>query len=63
MDALVQCFALLEPRGRGAELTTALRAALMDAAALPLQAARVHEALGRIAYQQAEYQQAGSALA
>ncbi|MFO1225489.1 hypothetical protein [Roseateles sp.] len=59
VDALVQCFALLEPRGRGAELTTALRAALMDAAALPLQAARVHEALGRIAYQQAEYQQAG----
>ena len=58
VDALYARFALLEPRGRGLELLPALEQAGAQAAAghFPVQAARVCEALGRIAYQQGEYQ-------
>lgn len=60
IDALVLRFALLEPRGRAAELQSELERALRDAEAehRPLQAARAGEALGRLAYQQGEYQAA-----
>lgn len=56
-DALVLRFYLLEHRGRAlelqADLTQAAQAA--DPAHWPLQAARVAEALGRLAYQQGNY--------
>jgi tetratricopeptide (TPR) repeat protein len=57
-DALYARFGLLEPRGRALELLPALEqaGALAAAGHFPLQAARVCEALGRIAYQQGEYQ-------
>jgi len=60
-DALYARFGLLEPRGRALELLPALEQAGAAAAAghFPVQAARVCEALGRIAYQQGEYQLAG----
>lgn len=60
IDALVQRFALLEPRGRAVELRVELEQALRDASSAPLalQAARAGEALGRLAYQQGEYQAA-----
>jgi tetratricopeptide (TPR) repeat protein len=56
-DALYAHFYLLEHRGRALELQAALVQAKteLDAEAHPLQAARLHEALGRIAYQQGEY--------
>lgn len=58
VDALYTRFGLLEPRGRALELLPALEQAGAQAAAghFPVQAARVCEALGRIAYQQGEYQ-------
>jgi tetratricopeptide (TPR) repeat protein len=58
VDALYARFGLLEPRGRALELLPALEQAGAQAAAghFPVQAARVCEALGRIAYQQGEYQ-------
>jgi len=58
VDALYARFGLLEPRGRALELLPALEqaGALAAAAHFPVQAARVCEALGRIAYQQGEYQ-------
>lgn len=58
VDALYARFGLLEPRGRALELLPALEQAGAQAAAghFPMQAARVCEALGRIAYQQGEYQ-------
>jgi tetratricopeptide (TPR) repeat protein len=58
VDALYARFSLLEPRGRALELLPALEQAGARAAAghFPVQAARVCEALGRIAYQQGEYQ-------
>ncbi len=58
VDALYARFGLLEPRGRGLELLPALEqaGALAAAGHFPVQAARVCEALGRIAYQQGEYQ-------
>lgn len=58
IDALYARFALLEPRGRALELLPALEqaGALAAAGHFPVQAARVCEALGRIAYQQGEYQ-------
>ena len=58
VDALYARFGLLEPRGRALELLPALEQAAVLAAAghFPVQAARVCEALGRIAYQQGEYQ-------
>jgi tetratricopeptide (TPR) repeat protein len=58
IDALYARFGLLEPRGRALELLPALEqaGALAAAGHFPLQAARVCEALGRIAYQQGEYQ-------
>ncbi|WP_202619977.1 hypothetical protein, partial [Escherichia coli] len=61
MDALYARFGLLEPRGRALELLPALEqaGALAAAGHFPVQAARVCEALGRIAYQQGEYQLAG----
>ena len=61
IDALYARFALLEPRGRAQELLPELEHAGAQAAAghFPVQAARVCEALGRIAYQQGEYQLAG----
>lgn len=61
VDALYARFGLLEPRGRALELLPALEQAGAAAAAghFPVQAARVCEALGRIAYQQGEYQLAG----
>jgi tetratricopeptide (TPR) repeat protein len=57
-DALYARFSLLEPRGRALELLPALEqaGALAAAGHFPVQAARVCEALGRIAYQQGEYQ-------
>lgn len=57
-DALYTRFGLLEPRGRALELLPALEqaGALAAAGHIPIQAARVCEALGRIAYQQGEYQ-------
>lgn len=57
-DALYARFGLLEPRGRALELLPALEqaGALAAAGHFPIQAARVCEALGRIAYQQGEYQ-------
>ena len=57
-DALYARFGLLEPRGRALELLPALEqaGALAAAGHFPVQAARVCEALGRIAYQQGEYQ-------
>ena len=59
-DALYARFYLLEHRGRAMELQAPLAEAQseLDAAAHPLQAARLHEAAGRIAYQQGEYAQA-----
>jgi tetratricopeptide (TPR) repeat protein len=56
-DALYARFYLLEHRGRALELQAALALAQqeLDAEAHPLQAARLHEAAGRIAYQQGEY--------
>ncbi|PZP27039.1 MAG: hypothetical protein DI603_22860 [Roseateles depolymerans] len=61
IDALYARFALLEPRGRAQELQPELEHAGAQAAAahFPVQAARVCEALARIAYQQGEYQLAG----
>ena len=61
VDALYARFGLLEPRGRALELLPALEqaGALAAAGHFPVQAARVCEALGRIAYQQGEYQLAG----
>lgn len=61
IDALYSRFALLEPRGRAQELLSDLERAGAQAAAahFPVQAARVCEALARIAYQQGEYQLAG----
>ncbi|MBV8036041.1 GAF domain-containing protein [Roseateles sp.] len=58
VDALYARFGLLEPRGHALELLPALEQAGARAAAghFPVQAARVCEALGRIAYQQGEYQ-------
>ncbi|MDR7333921.1 GAF domain-containing protein [Roseateles asaccharophilus] len=58
VDALYARFGLLEPRGRALELLPALEqaGALAAAGHFPVQAARVCEALGRIAYQQGEYQ-------
>jgi tetratricopeptide (TPR) repeat protein len=58
VDALAARFGLLEPRGRALELLPALEqaGALAAAGHFPVQAARVCEALGRIAYQQGEYQ-------
>ena len=58
VDALYARFTLLEPRGRALELLPALEqaGALAAAGHFPVQAARVCEALGRIAYQQGEYQ-------
>jgi tetratricopeptide (TPR) repeat protein len=57
-DALYARFGLLEPRGRALELLPSLEqaGALAAAGHFPVQAARVCEALGRIAYQQGEYQ-------
>ncbi|MCV2353313.1 GAF domain-containing protein [Paucibacter sp. B2R-40] len=56
-DALYAHFYLLEHRGRALELQAALLQAQadLDVDAHPLQGARLHEALGRIAYQQGEY--------
>jgi tetratricopeptide (TPR) repeat protein len=56
-DALYAHFYLLEHRGRALELHAALvqAQAELDAEVHPLQGARLHEALGRIAYQQGEY--------
>lgn len=61
VDALYLRFALIEPRGRARELLAELTQAQARAVAeqRPLQAARAGEALGRIAYQQGEYQRAG----
>jgi hypothetical protein len=58
IDALVLRFALLEPRGRAAELQAELEQAHEQAETehRPLQAARSSEALGRLAYQHGEYQ-------
>lgn len=58
VDALYARFGLLEPRGRALELLPALEqaGALAAAGHFPVQAARVCEALGRIAYQQGQYQ-------
>lgn len=58
VDVLYTRFGLLEPRGRALELLPALEqaGALAAAGHFPVQAARVCEALGRIAYQQGEYQ-------
>lgn len=58
VDALYARFGLLEPRGRALELLPTLEqaGALAAAGHFPIQAARVCEALGRIAYQQGEYQ-------
>lgn len=58
VDTLYARFGLLEPRGRALELLPALEqaGALAAAGHFPVQAARVCEALGRIAYQQGEYQ-------
>ncbi|MGQ3053553.1 MAG: hypothetical protein ACT6S0_17380 [Roseateles sp.] len=58
VDALYARFGLLEPRGSALELLPALEqaGALAAAGHFPVQAARVCEALGRIAYQQGEYQ-------
>lgn len=58
VDALYARFGLLEPRGHALELLPALEqaGALAAAGHFPIQAARVCEALGRIAYQQGEYQ-------
>lgn len=58
LDALYARFYLLEHRGRALELQLALKSALLEAAGLPLQAARINEALGRLAYQQGEYAEA-----
>lgn len=57
LDALVLRFYLLEHRGRALELQADLHRAAEDAdpALMPLQAARVAEALGRLAYQQGNY--------
>jgi len=57
-DALYLRFHLLEPRGRALELQGALQQMAQQVAALPLQAARVAEALGRVAYQQGNYLEA-----
>ena len=56
-DALYARFYLLEHRGRALELQASLAKAQseLDADAQPLQASRLHEAAGRIAYQQGEY--------
>jgi len=58
VDTLYTRFGLLEPRGRALELLPALEqaGALAAAGHFPIQAARVCEALGRIAYQQGQYQ-------
>lgn len=58
VDTLYARFGLLEPRGRALELLPALEqaGALAAAGHFPVQAARVCEALGRIAYQQGQYQ-------
>ncbi len=55
VDALYLRFYLLEARGRALELLPALQQAAQACGALPLQAARVAEALGRVAYQQGNY--------
>lgn len=58
VDALYARFSLLEPRGEALALLPALEqaGALAAAGHFPIQAARVCEALGRLAYQQGEYQ-------
>lgn len=60
IDALYLRFYLLEHRGRALELLEPLQQAAtgLDDAKHPLQAARIAEALGRIAYQQGHYLQA-----
>lgn len=57
VDALYLRFYLLEARGRALELLPALQLAAQAAAGagMSLQAARVAEALGRVAYQQGNY--------
>lgn len=57
LDALVLRFHLLEHRGRALELQGELQRAALEAdpAQMPLQAARVAEAQGRLAYQQGHY--------
>lgn len=62
VDALYARFYLQEHRGRAIELQVALAQARHAAAEqhFTLQAARAAEALGRIAYQQGDYQQASS---
>ncbi len=58
VDALYARFGLLEPRGEALALLPALEqaGALAAAGHFPIQAARVCEALGRMAYQQGQYQ-------
>ncbi len=60
IDVLCVRFHLLEHRGRALELHDELLAAVQEAAPerLAAPAARVHEALGRIAYQQGNYLEA-----
>ncbi|MDC8785054.1 tetratricopeptide repeat protein [Roseateles koreensis] len=60
LDALYARFYLLEHRGRALELQRQLVHARRDAAGLPLQEARISEALGRLAYQQGEYAEAAA---
>jgi tetratricopeptide (TPR) repeat protein len=59
-DALYLRFYVLEARGRATELQTVLPQAARDAQAaqLPVQAARLAEAQGRLAYQQGDYLEA-----
>ncbi|WP_397545540.1 GAF domain-containing protein [Roseateles oligotrophus] len=56
-DALYARFYLLEHRGRALEAAAALAETQgeLDPDAYPLQAARLHETMGRVAYQQGEY--------
>lgn len=60
LDALYQRFYLLEARGRATELSGLLAQGAREAqaAVLPLQAARLAEAQGRLAYQQGDYLEA-----
>ncbi len=58
IDALTLRFHLMEPRGRALELQPELQHAATQCGSLPLQAARVAEALGRVAYQQGNYLEA-----
>lgn len=60
LDALYQRFYLLEARGRATELADALAQGAREAQAalLPVQAARLAEAQGRLAYQQGDYLEA-----